>query len=178
MTVRRTTIGAVVGMFGLLVPVMAANFVIDNPADKIKNPAGTMYNPATHIKNPAATIYNPADRMDNPSPLSPVTPAIPIPPVTTNTVPAAVPAEQIAKRPLSRATVAVPIKKYNYKTVAVYIAAAKKAFVRDDYREFVAISDDALRRIRAGTLSASNRSRQQLLKYKAFGQGMLDRTEE
>jgi hypothetical protein len=172
MTVRRATIGAVAGVFGLLVPVMAANFVIDNPADTIKNPAATMYNPATHIKNPAATIYNPADRMDNPSPLSPVNPAIAKPPVT-NTIPAAVPAEQMGNRPLSRATAAVPVKKYQYKTVAAYIAAAKKAFVRDDYREFVAITDDALRRIRAGTLKASNSSKQKLLKYKTFGQSLL-----
>jgi hypothetical protein len=173
MTVRIATIGAVVVVFGLYVPVMSANYVIDNPADKIKNPAGTMYNPATHINNPAANIYNPADRMDNPSPLSPVTPAIPKPPVP-NSMPAAVPAEQIGKKPLSQATVAVPIKQYQFKTVAAYFTAAKKAFGRDDYGEFVAITDDALRRIRAGTLNASSRSKQKLLKYKAFGQGMLE----
>lgn len=177
MTVRQVTIGAVVVVFAQLLPAMSANYVIDNPADNIKNPAGTMYNPATHINNPASNIHNPADRMDNPSPLSPVTPAIPKP-LVTNKMPAALPAEQIGKKPLSQATVAVPIKKYHFKTVAAYIAAAKKAFVRDDYSEFVAITDDALRRIRAGTLKASNKSRQKLLKYKTFGQSMLDRTEE
>jgi hypothetical protein len=93
-------------------------------------------------------------------------------------MPAAVAAEQIGNRPLSQATVAVPIKKYQFKTVAAYFTAAKKAFGRDDFSEFVAIADDALRRIGAGTLNASSRSKQKLLKYKAFGQSMLDRTEE
>lgn len=174
MTVRVATIGAVVVVFGLLLPVMSANYVIDNAADKIKNPAGTMYNPATHIKNPASNIYSPANRMDNPNPISPVTQAIPEPPATHD-IPAAVPAEQIAKKPLSQATVAVPIKKYHFKTVGAYISAAKKAFSRDDYSEFVSITDDALRRIGAGTLKASNKSKQKLLKFKAFGQSLLER---
>jgi hypothetical protein len=173
MTVRVAAIGAVVVVFGLLLPVMSANYVIDNPADKIKNPAGTMYNPATHINNPASNIYNPADRADNPNPLSPVNPAIPKSPVTNN-MPAAVPAEQIDKRPPPQVTVAVPIKRYHFKTVGLYFSAAKKAFGRDDYSEFVSITDDALRRIRAGTLTASNKSTQKLLKYKAFGQSLLE----
>lgn len=173
MNVRIVTIGAVVVVIGLLLPVLAAMHVIDNPADKIKNPAGTMYNPATQINNPASKIYNPADRADNPDPLSPVTPAVPKPPVTNN-MPVAVPAEQIGKRPLSQATVAVPIKRYHFKTVGLYFSAAKKSFGRDDYSEFVSITDDALRRIRAGTLTASNKSKQKLLKYKAFGQSLLE----
>ncbi|HIJ86777.1 MAG TPA: hypothetical protein HPP97_03730 [Desulfuromonadales bacterium] len=176
MNVRIVTFGAVVALFGLLLPVIAAIYVIDNPSDKIKNPASTMNNPATQIKNPASNIYNPADRMENPDPLSPVTPAIPRPPEAKN-IPA-VPAVKTGKRPLIRATVAVPHKEYHFKTVAAYIFAAKKAFSRDNYSEFLAITDDALRRIAAGTLKASNKSRQTLLKYKIFGQSLLDRTGE
>ncbi|MDD2735927.1 MAG: hypothetical protein PHF56_18490 [Desulfuromonadaceae bacterium] len=172
MTVRIAIIGSIVVVFGLLLPVMSANYVIDNPADKIKNPAGTMNNPATHINNPASNIHNPAGRMDNPNPLSPVTPAIPKP-LVTNKMPAAPSAEQIGHRPLSQAIVAVPIKTYHFKTVGAYVSAAKKAFGRDDYSAFVSIADDALRRIRAGTLKASNKSRQKLLKYKKFGQSLL-----
>lgn len=151
-TVSLGTIAAVV--LGLHPSAMSANYAIDNPADKIKNPAATMYNPATDINNPASNIYNPADRMDNPNPLSPVTRAVPTPPVTKN-MPAAVSTEQIGKKPPLPARFAVPHIKYHFKTAGAYISAAKKAFTRDDYREFLSVTEDALRRVHAGTLKAS-----------------------
>lgn len=156
---------------------LSANYAIDNPADKIKNPAATIYNPATDIKNPASNIYNPADRMNNPNPLSPVTRDITPPPVTKN-IPAAATAESDGKKQLPPATVAVPHKKYHFKTVGAYISAAKKAFSRDDYREFLSLTEDALRRVRVGTLKASNKAQQTLRKYQVFGYGLLDKNGE
>ena len=155
-------------------PAPAAIYVITNPADKINNPADKMYNPATQINNPAAVIDNPAGRMDNPTPLTPVPQAVP----QISSPGAAVatpPAKQAAERPPKPA---VPHRHYPFKTVKEYIAAAKKAFAQDDYLEFLAITEDALRHIGAGTLKASKKSRQKLLKYQTFGYGLLADTEE
>lgn len=156
---------------------MSANYAIDNPADKIKNPAATMYNPATDINNPASNIYNPADRMDNPNPLSPVTRAAPIPPAK-NIPAAAASAEPNVKKQLPPAPFAVPHKKYHFKTAGAYISAAKKAFSRDDYREFLSVTEDALRRVHAGTLKASKKTQHTLRKYQVFGYGLLDKNGE
>jgi hypothetical protein len=40
--------------------------------------------------------------------------------------------------------------------------------------EFIAIAEDAVRRINAGTLNASGKNRQQLLRYKVFGYKLLE----
>lgn len=154
-------------------PATAAMHTIDNPAEKISNPADKMYNPATQVNNPASNIYNPATRRDNSNPLSPPTQPVPqatTPEVTTTTKPV----EEIKEQPQTKPT--IPQKSYYFKTVRAYINAAKKAFAQDDYVEFIAITEDALRRISAGTLKASKKTRQKLVKYKVFGYGLLEKS--
>lgn len=56
-----------------------------------------------------------------------------------------------------------------------YIDEAKKAFNQDNYLRFISITEDALRRISAGTLKASEKTKQKLEKYKAFGYGLLEK---
>jgi hypothetical protein len=158
-------------------PATAAMYTIDNPAEKISNPADKMYNPATQVNNPASKVYNPATRMDNPNPLSPPTPPVPQSTVTEGAT-TTKPAQQIKEQPQARPKAAIPQKSYYLKTVREYIAAAKKAFNREDYREFLSITEDALRRIRAGTLKASQKSKQTLAKYKVFGYGLLEKNED
>ena len=158
-------------------PALSANYQIDNPADKINTPVGNMYNPATNIKNPAANIYNPAAHMDNPNPLSPVTQPDPEP-IVKNKESAIIPAEQIKVLPLTQAKPVIPHKRYHYKTVREYLVAAKTAFNLDNYRVFLSITEDALRRIEAGTLSVSNKTKQKLIKYKTFGYGLLENSTE
>jgi hypothetical protein len=170
--IKKITSGMAVLLTCMHTSAMAAMYVIDNPAENIKNPAATMNNPANQIKNPANNIYNPADRMDNPNPLSPVTPPLPKQSETQSTA-AAEPAEPIGIKPPPQAPLTVPRKEYRFKTVSVYIAAAKKAFSSDNYSEFLAITDDALRRIAAGTLNASIKTKQKLLKYQKFGKNLL-----
>ena len=146
-------------------PALSANYAIDNPAARI-------YNPATDIKNPAANIYNPATNLDNPSPISPPTKPIPQPAVTKPAA-EAVPVKQVKAPPKPLPKLAVPIKKYPFRTAGAYLAAAKNAFNRDDFVEFVSITEDALRRINAGTLRASKKTKQKLNRYKTFGYGLL-----
>lgn len=153
---------------GLNTAATAANFKINNPAEKIKNPAEKMYNPATEVNNPAANIYNPATGMDNKSPLAaPTQPVAPPEPTVT-----AKPDEKAPTNPL------IPRKNYYFKTVKEYVLAAKKAFTRDDYIEFLSITEDALRRIDSRTLKASKKSKDRLAKYKVFGYGLLEKVEE
>lgn len=170
MTLTRLFIGAAAIVISLHTPVLSANFAIDNPADKT-------YNPATDIKNPASNIYNPAAHMDNPSPISPPTQPIPQKTVTKQTT-KTIPAEQIKERQQTRPKLTIPHKRYSFKTVSAYMAAAKNAFNRDDYMEFLSITEDALGRINAGTLRASKKTKQKLVKYKAFGYGLLEKNEE
>jgi hypothetical protein len=127
------------------------------------------------IDNPASNIYNPAARMNNPNPLSPPTQPVPQPKVTEVTTPTK-PAKQIKKQPQIKS--AIPQKRYYFKTVRAYINAAKRAFARDDYIEFISITEDALRRISAGTLKASKKTKQKLAKYKVFGYGLLEKDED
>jgi hypothetical protein len=127
------------------------------------------------IDNPASNIYNPATRMDNPNPLSPPTQPVPQPTVPEATA-ATKPARQIKAQPQPRP--AIPQKSYNFKTVSAYITAAKKAFAQDNYKEFLSITDDALKRINAGTLKASKKTRQKLARYKAFGYGLLKQNDD
>lgn len=162
---RRLFAGIVVAFY-LHAPATAAMDAIKNPADKIRNPADKMYNPATKVNNPADNIYNPATRLANPDPLSPPVQPAPAPAVTAPK-PAVKPAAQATLRPV------IPQKSYYFKTVGEYINAAKKAFSHDDYVEFLAVTEDALRRIEAKTLKASLKSKQKLAKYKLFGYGLL-----
>lgn len=163
---RRLATGIAVIMFGFYTSALSAIYKIDNPADRIVNPANKIYNPATDIKNPASNIYNPASRMDNPDPLSPPTQAVPAPQQ---------PAEQLKEQPKSQPRIAIPHKNYHFKTVKAYINEAKKAFNQDNYLKFLAITEDALRRISAGTLKASEKAKQKLEKYKEFGYGLLEK---
>ena len=172
---RGVAIGIALLLCSLHTPSMSANYSIDNPADKITNPAGKMYNPATKINNPASNIYNPAAHMDNPSPISPVSQPVPKP---TATKEAATPPSGQSKEQLpSRSKPAVSRKNYHFKTAKEYTAAAKKAFNRDDYPEFLSITEDALRRISAGTIRASKKTQQKLAGYKTFGYGLLEKNE-
>ena len=127
-------------------PAFSAMYTIENPADKIKTPADKMYNPAIDIKNPASNIYNPAGRMVDPNPLSPPTQAVPEP-VVVKTAP-------MPEQPVVKAKPKIPIKNYDFKTVNQYINAIKKAFTKDDYVEFLSLTEDALKRIKEGTLNA------------------------
>jgi hypothetical protein len=147
---------------------MSAVYTIDNPADRIHNPADKIYNPATNINNPASNIYNPASRMGNPNPLSPPTQPVPTTP----------PAEQVKEQLQTQPRFAIPHKHYHFKTVKAYIDEAKKAFNQDNYLRFISITEDALRRISAGTLKASEKTKQKLEKYKAFGYGLLEKEKE
>lgn len=173
MTVIKTAAVLALLICAIQTPALSANYAIDNPADRIINPVDKMYNPATDIKNPASTIYNPASRMDNPNPLSPVNPQPAVPKEAAKTPPAGSVQEQSA-----RSRPPVMQRNYNLKTVGAYIIAAKKAFRCDNYREFIAISEDALRRIDAGTLRSSQKTKQTLIGYRKFGYGMLDKDEE
>jgi hypothetical protein len=132
---------------------------------------GAMY----EIDNPASNIYNPASRMNNPNPLSPPSQPVPQPTVTEATT-GTKPAKQVREQPRPRS--AIPQKSYYLKTVTAYINAAKKAFVRDDYPEFLSITEDALRRISAGTLKATKKTERKLAKYKVFGYGLLEKNED
>jgi len=132
---------------------------------------GAMY----EIDNPASNIYNPASRINNPNPLSPPTKPVPRPTVTETTT-ATKPANQSKEQPRPRST--IPQKSYYFKTATAYINAAKKAFARDDYMEFLSITEDALRRISAGTLKASKKTERKLAKYKVLGYGLLDKNED
>ena len=126
------------------------------------------------IDNPASNIYNPASRMDNPNPLSPPTKHV-AQPTATKVTTTTKPERQIKEQPRPKS--AIPQKSYYFKNVTAYINAAKKAFARDDYMEFLSVTEDALRRIRAGTLKASRKAERKLAKYKALGYGLLEKNE-
>jgi hypothetical protein len=151
-------------------PGGAAMYVIENPAGKISNPADRMYNPATQPSNPASNIYNPGTRLDERSPLSP-----PTPPEQKATATAAPEAPVVANKGQTgrRGQTQIPRKKYYLQSAGAYVRAAKKAFTEDNFVEFVAITEDALARINAGTLKASAQLRHKLNQYKTFGYGML-----
>jgi hypothetical protein len=123
------------------------------------------------IDNPASNIYNPATRMDKQNPLSPPSPPVPpptVPAVTTTTKSE----QQIKEQPQTKPV--IPKKSYKFKTVEAYIDAANKAFIHEDYISFLSFTEDALRRINAGTLIASKKLKQKLDKYKAVGYGLLE----
>jgi hypothetical protein len=174
MSLRRLVAGMAVVLY-LNTPTAAEMYTIKNPAEKISNPADKMYNPATHVNNPASSIYNPAARMDNPNPLSPPTQPV-HQPAATEVSATTVPAKGIKEQPQPKP--AIPQKNYHFKTASAYINAAKKAFIQDDYRGFLSITEDALRRIKAGTLKASKKTKQKLVNYKVLGYGLLEKNEE
>lgn len=149
---------------------MSDMYKIDNPAEKIVSPADKIYNPASQIKNPASNIYNPSGRMNDPNQLSPPTQVVPEPTVT-KVVPG-------TKQPLLKSKTNITQKRYGFKTVGAYIVAIKKAFNKDDYVEFLSLTEDALRRISAGTLKASKKTKQKLAKYKVFGYGLLEKNKK
>ncbi len=121
------------------------------------------------IQNPAANIYNPASRMDNPNPLTPPSPVTPPEPPAKSVTTAPEPTVQIQPKPQpTQKPVLVP-KSYNYKTVKAYINASNKAYAGNDNPEFLSITEEALKRIDAGTLKASVKSRQTLENYKKLG---------
>ncbi len=165
MRVGRVATGIAVLVLALHTPALSTMYTIENPADKIKNPAEKIYNPATDIKNPAGNIYNPAARMGNPEPLSP--PVQPEPVVKS--------AAQVNGGGQTAPGRAIPHKSYHFKTVKAYISAAKKAFSQDDYLKFLSVTEDALRRIKAGKLASSDKAKQQLEKYRVFGYGLLEK---
>jgi hypothetical protein len=153
MKVRIVVTGTAALIMCLNSPVLSANFSINNPA---------------------SNIYNPATQMDNPNPLSP--PVQPVPqPAVTDEIPVPLSSGEIKERPLSQAKQILPARSYFFKTVGAYIAAAKKAYKRGDYRELISVTEDGLRRIKAGTLRASRISRQKLVDYKEFGYGLLEK---
>jgi len=177
MSMRRFALSGAI-LLSLCTAAAADMYSIKNPAEKISNPADSMYNPATKVDNPAGNIYNPATRMKEPDPLSPPTQAQPAPgAVAAEAVPTTARPATKGAQP-ARPKPAIPQKDYNYKTARAYINAAKKAFNRDDFVEFVAIAEDAVRRMNSGTLKASKKNRQQLVNYKVFGYGLLEKSVE
>jgi hypothetical protein len=170
----KITTGIACIVFCLNSSAQAEMYKIQNPADKIKNPAEKMYNPATKIDNPAANIYNPASRMNEPNPVSPPVQALPQPLAATAESPAEKPHVQAQPPAKPLAKTAIPQKSYKFRSASAYISAAKRAFAQDNYTEFLSISEDALRRIASGTLTVSRKAEQQLIKYKAFGYGLLE----
>ncbi len=152
----------------------AAMYVIENPAAKISNPADKMYNPAAQTNNPASTIYNPGTRMDNPSTVSPVTPPAPSPAAKAQAPATGAATHGNQAGGQKRFKPAIPQKKYYFTNVGQYVAAAKKYFAKDDYVEFLSVTEDALRRIGAGTLKASAGTKHKLHNYKVFGYGLLE----
>jgi len=137
---------------------------------QMASPVSAGVNP---IQNPAANIYNPASRMDNPNPLTPPSPVTPPePPAKSVTI---VPEPPVQLQPKAQPTpkpVVTP-KTYNLTTDKAYIIAANKAYANNDNLEFLAITEEALRRINAGTLKATKKSRQTLEKYKQLGNRIL-----
>jgi hypothetical protein len=159
----RRILGGITLALGLNTAVPAAMYTINNPADKIRNPADSMKNPATQIKNPATDIYNPATQMNNENPLTP--PSKPDPQTASGT--SLPPKPTLQQRPILAA------KYYTFKSVKEYVTAAKQAFARDDFAEFIAISEDALRRINASNLRASKKTRLKLITYTDFGYALM-----
>ena len=158
---------AVATLISLTGMAVAANYNINNPADKINNPASKIanpadkiYNPSSNINNPASTVTNPAAQLTNPSPLSVAQPAVKQ-------------AEQVTPGVDRRLLPVVEKKYYTFKKVKEYINAAKKAFVKDDYPEFIAIAEDALQRINSGSLRASVKTKNKLNKYREFGYSLM-----
>jgi hypothetical protein len=124
------------------------------------------------IENPASNIYNPATRMNSPNPLSPPTPPVAQPKVPSETV-ETTPTDQYKDTKLPEQKITTPDKSYRLKTARAYIKAANRAFKKNNYSEFHSITMDALRRIKDGTLKASSKSKETLLRFKDAGNKLL-----
>jgi hypothetical protein len=122
------------------------------------------------IENPASNIYNPATRMDNPNPISPPTQPVPQP-AAIEATPTPKPTTQIKEQsqyqPQPKHN--IPNKSYRFKSANEYIDAANKSSKRKDYKKALSITEEALRRIRSGTLKASKKTKQKLNEYRASG---------
>jgi hypothetical protein len=142
-----------------------------------------LYVPATaelfKIDNPASNIYNPATRMDNPNPISPPTQPVPHPEMTAVT-PTSKPTAQIKEQtqPQHQPNHNIPHKSYHFKTAIEYIDAIKMNFKRENYKKALSITEDALRRIRTGTLKASKKTKQKLNEYKVSGYKLMNKTKD
>lgn len=135
-------------------------------AFQIALPAAAAMNP---IQNPASNIYNPASRMDNPNPLSPpVPPVAPDQPKKQETV-VPEPAVKVQPERVQQKPDRI-IRSYNFESARAYINAANQAYGKGDILEFLAITEDALKRISAGKLKATKKSRQTLIRYQTLGQ--------
>jgi hypothetical protein len=153
-------------------PATAEMYTIDNPAEKIHNPADKMYNPATQENNPSSNIYNPSTRMNKKNPLSPPTQSV-LQPTAKEIQTVKEPALQTNKQQKPQVVPTIANKSYHFKSVKEYINSAKKTFTQKDYKECISVTEDALRRISAGTLKASKKSKRQLVKYKNSGYELL-----
>jgi hypothetical protein len=69
----------------------------------------------------------------------------------------------------------IPNKSYHFKTAKEYIDAANKSFKRKDYKRALSITEEALRRIRSGTLKASVKTKQKLNEYRSYGYKFMDK---
>jgi hypothetical protein len=128
------------------------------------------------IENPASNIYNPADRMNDPNPLSPPNQPVPQPTAPkeeTTTTP--LQPEQFREQRAPHQERAVPHKRSSFTTAKDYLAAADKAYNKGDYRGFLSMSEEALNRIRAGTLTASKKVKQKLARNRALGRKLLEK---
>jgi hypothetical protein len=144
-----------------------------------------LYAPATaemfKIENPASNIYNPASRMDNPNPLSPPTQSVPKPATTETTHFSApqTPEEQVKEQQhpqiQQKPNHSVTHKSYHFKTGREYLGAVKMSFKRKDYKKAIFIIEEALGRIKSGTLKASRKTKQKLIEYRASGYTFLDK---
>ena len=128
------------------------------------------------IENPASNIYNPADRMNDPNPLSPPSQPAPQPtaPKDATTTPPP-PPEQVREQRAPHQERAVPDKRSSFTTAKAYLAAADKAYNKGDYRRFLSMSEEALSRIRAGTLTASKKAKQKLARNRDLGRKLLEK---
>jgi hypothetical protein len=128
------------------------------------------------IENPASNIYNSADRMSGPNPLSPPTQPVPQPTApkeaTTTTPP---PPEQVREQRAPHQERAVPHKSTFFTTANAYLAVADKAYNKGDYSRFLTMSEEALSRIRTGTLTATKKAKQKLLRNRALGRKLLEK---
>lgn len=160
----------IAAIFWLSTPATAAMYRIENPADTIKNPADKMYNPATTKNNPSANIQNPASGMDDPDALAP--------PGKPGTAPrvakvSGTASKQSKDQPGPHTTV-VPRKNHHFKNVSTYLKTAERSFALEDHLGLISISEDALRRIAAGTLKASKKTKKTFLMYQAYGYAALE----
>jgi hypothetical protein len=124
------------------------------------------------IENPASNIYNPAERMNDPNPLSPPNQPVPQPTAPIDTTP---PQEQVKEQRVPHQERAVPHNSSSFTTAKAYLTAANTAYNKGDYRRFLTMSEEALSRIRTGTLTATKKAKQKLLRNRDLGRKLLEK---